>query len=200
MNVYDLFERIPLPVKPRLPLISGATAWLNSEPITAKELRDKVVLVNFGTSRNLRSSETYVGFSRSFGFANQVDELDRARPYTLPLPLRINEWGIQGDWTVRRDLVVVNKPNATLAYRFRARDLNLVVAPSDMTSPIRFRVSVDGLPPQEAHGLDVDDNGAGIISEPRLYQLIRQPAPIEDRLFEIEFLDGGAELFCFTFG
>ena len=34
----------------------------------------------------------------------------------------------------------------------------------------------------------------------RTYQLIRQPGPIEDRVFEIEFLHAGVEAYCFTFG
>lgn len=33
-----------------------------------------------------------------------------------------------------------------------------------------------------------------------MYQLIRQRGPTEQRLFEIEFLDPGAEIFAFTFG
>jgi hypothetical protein len=38
------------------------------------------------------------------------------------------------------------------------------------------------------------------VIEPRLYQLIRQTTPIVTRQLEIEFLDAGAEAFCFTFG
>jgi hypothetical protein len=33
-----------------------------------------------------------------------------------------------------------------------------------------------------------------------MYQLVRQPGPIADRHFEIEFLDPGVEVFVFTFG
>jgi len=33
-----------------------------------------------------------------------------------------------------------------------------------------------------------------------MYQLVRQPAPIADRQFEVEFLDSGVEAFSFTFG
>jgi hypothetical protein len=65
---------------------------------------------------------------------------------------------------------------------------------------VRFRVLIDGQPPGAAHGIDVDDQGNGTVAEQRLYQLIRQPNPIVDRLFEIEFLDPGAEAFAFTFG
>jgi hypothetical protein len=67
-------------------------------------------------------------------------------------------------------------------------------------SPVRFRVSIDGQPPGPAHGLDVDEDGNGTVVEQRLYQLIRQPKPIVDRTFEMEFLDAGVETFAFTFG
>jgi hypothetical protein len=65
---------------------------------------------------------------------------------------------------------------------------------------VPFRVLIDGEPPNGANGTDVDERGNGTVSEQRLYQLIRQPKPIADRLFEIEFLDSGVEAYCFTFG
>jgi hypothetical protein len=65
---------------------------------------------------------------------------------------------------------------------------------------VQFRVLIDGLPPGAARGVDIDDQGNGTLSEQRLYQLIRQPKPIADRQFEIEFLDAGVEAFAFTFG
>jgi hypothetical protein len=61
-------------------------------------------------------------------------------------------------------------------------------------------VLIDGEPPDAAHGTDVDDQGNGTVAEQRLYQLIRQPERVADRLFEIEFLDSGVEAYCFTFG
>ena len=65
---------------------------------------------------------------------------------------------------------------------------------------MRFRIRIDGEPPGAAHGIDVDDQGNGTVTEPRMYQLIRQPAPVVDRQFEIEFLDSGVQAFSFTFG
>ena len=65
---------------------------------------------------------------------------------------------------------------------------------------MRFRVRIDGEPPGAAHGTDIDEQGYGIVDEQRLYQLIRQPPPITNRKFEIEFLDPGVEAFAFTFG
>jgi len=91
-------------------------------------------------------------------------------------------------------------PNGRIVYRFHARDLNLIMGPSTRGASVRFRVLIDGRPPGAAHGSDVDEQGNGAVSEPRMYQLIRQPQPITDRLFEIEFLDRGVEAFDFTFG
>ena len=65
---------------------------------------------------------------------------------------------------------------------------------------VRFRVLIDGQPPGAARGIDVDDGGNGTATDQRLYQLIRQPEPIADRQFEIEFLDSGVEAYAFTFG
>jgi hypothetical protein len=95
---------------------------------------------------------------------------------------------------------VSNKANGRIVFRFHARDLHLVMGPAARGSPVRFRVRIDGAPPGAAHGVDVDAEGSGTVTEQRLYQLIRQPSPIADRQFEIEFLDPGAEAFVFTFG
>jgi len=95
---------------------------------------------------------------------------------------------------------VLNEANGRIAYRFHARDLHLVMGPPARGTSVRFRVLIDGQPPGAARGIDVDDQGDGTVSEQRLYQLIRQPKPIADRLFEIEFLDSGVEAYAFTFG
>jgi hypothetical protein len=95
---------------------------------------------------------------------------------------------------------VVNKPNGRIAYRFHARDLHMVMGPAARGAPVKFRVLIDGQPPGAAHGTDVDEAGHGTVTEQRLYQLIRQQAPIADREFQIEFLGPGAEAFAFTFG
>jgi hypothetical protein len=74
------------------------------------------------------------------------------------------------------------------------------MGPAAPGASVRFRVLIDGQPPGPAHGVDVDEQGNGTVSEQRMYQLIRQPKPIVDRQFEIEFLGPGAEVFAFTFG
>src|SRR5262249_59482637 len=113
---------------------------------------------------------------------------------------RQREGGVCGDGTVKRDAAVLNTANGSIAYRFHARDLNLVMGPAAPGTSVQFRVRIDGQPPGAAHGVDVDEQGNGTLTEQRLYQLIRQSKPIADRQFEIEFLGPGVEAFAFTFG
>ena len=150
---------------------------------------------------SLKSGENYVGFDRTENFASPGGAvLDKPRLYERPARLRLNEWALSGDWTVKRDAAALNKPGGSIAYRFHARDLHLVMGPAVPGTPVKFRVLIDGKPPGAAHGTDVDEQGNGTVTEQRLYQLIRQPKPIADRQFEIEFLGPGAEAFAFTFG
>ena len=150
---------------------------------------------------DLKSPENYLGHERTENFVSPGGAaLDKRRVYAAPARLKLNDWALSGDWTVKRDAVALNKGNGRIAYRFHARDLHLVMAPAARGSSVRFRVLVDGQPPGAAHGTDVDDQGNGTVSGQRLYQLIRQANPIADRLFEIEFLDPGVEAFAFTFG
>jgi thiol-disulfide isomerase/thioredoxin len=150
---------------------------------------------------SLNSPENYVGYARTQNFASPGGAaMDQRRVYAAPTQLDLNEWALAGDWTMGKQATVLNKPNGRIAYRFHARDLHIVMGPPARGTPVRFRVLVDGQPPSRGHGLDVDDNGNGTVTEPRLYQLIRQAPPIADRQFEIEFLDPGVETFAFTFG
>jgi thiol-disulfide isomerase/thioredoxin len=149
---------------------------------------------------SLKSSENYVGYERTENFASPGGAvLDKKHLYDVPAQLRLNHWALSGDWTIENHAIVLNKANGRIAYRFHARDLHLVMGPAPGTS-VRFRVLIDGQPPGAAHGFDVDDQGNGAVTEPRMYQLVRQPMPIADRQFEIEFLDPGVEAFAFTFG
>jgi hypothetical protein len=126
------------------------------------------------------------------GFASPGGALpDAPRVYAAPAGLRLNRWALAGDWTVGREAAVLNEAGGRLAYAFHARDLHLVMGPAAGDAPVRIRVRLDGRPPGAAHGADVDDQGDGAVTAPRLYQLIRQPKPIADRRFEIEFLDPG---------
>lgn len=150
---------------------------------------------------NLKSGENYVGYGRTENFVSASGTaVDERRVYTAPAPLRLNQWALSGDWTVRQGDVALNKPNGRIVYAFHARDLNLVMGPAVRGVPVRFRVLIDGRAPGAAHGVDTDEQGNGVVAEQRMYQLIRQPKPIVDRQFEIEFLDAGVEAFSFTFG
>jgi thiol-disulfide isomerase/thioredoxin len=333
VNLTDLFDRVPLPVRYPLPGFGGATAWLGTEPLSSADLRGKVVLVDFWTftcinwirtlphtrawaetygqhglvvigvhtpefsiergldrvARAVRdlgvpyavavddddavwnafanrywparyladadgrvrhhhfgeggyqrtenvirrlltdagaadlpaavepvdalgieaaadwdhvgSSETYVGAARSVGFASpEGDGPGEPRAYTTPSRLQTNEWALAGRWTVAAEGAVSNEPGARITYRFHARDLNLILAPASEDRPARFWVRLDGEPPGCAHGLDTDEDGAGVVDRPRLYQLVRQPGAIDDHLFEVELLDPGVTAYCFTFG
>ena len=150
---------------------------------------------------NLKSMENYVGYDRTENFASPGGAvLGDSHLYSAPATLRLHQWALLGAWTVQKQAALLNTPNGRISYRFHARDLHLVMGPAARGSSVRFRVRIDGQAPCAAHGSDVDEQGDGTVVEPRLYQLIRQPMPITDRLFEIEFLDAGVEVYVFTFG
>jgi thiol-disulfide isomerase/thioredoxin len=137
---------------------------------------------------NLRTPETYLGSEQAQNLAS-----DGAR-------LELNQWALDGDWTIGGRASVLNQADGRLAFRFHARDAHLVMGPATRDAPVPFRALVDGEPPGAAHGLDVDERGDGTVAQQRLYQLIRQPGPITDRTLEITFLAPGVEAYCFTFG
>ena len=150
---------------------------------------------------SLKSPEIYLGYERTENFASAGGLLaDKRRVYAAPARLRLNQWALSGDWTIGKQPAVLNEANGGVACRFHARDLHLVMGPRERGMSVQFRVLIDGRPPGAAHGIDVDAQGNGTVTEQRLYQLIRQPKPIADRKFEIEFLDSGVEIFAFTFG
>jgi thiol-disulfide isomerase/thioredoxin len=150
---------------------------------------------------NLESPETYLGYEQAQNFASPGGaHFDEPRPYDVPDPLKLNHWALSGEWTIARGANVLNEAEGRIAFRFHARDVNLVMGPRAGIASVPFRVFVDGEPPGSAHGLDVDEQGQGTVVQQRLYQLIREPASIEDRTFEISFPTPGVEAFCFTFG
>jgi hypothetical protein len=150
---------------------------------------------------DLKSPENYVGYERTENFASPGGAvLDKGHVYVSPPRFELNDWALSGDWTMEKQAIVLNKASGRIAYRFHARDLHLVMGPATRGTSVRFRVLIDGKPPGAAHGSDIDDQGNGTVTEQRLYQLIRQPQFIDDRQFEIEFLDPGVEAFSFTFG
>jgi thiol-disulfide isomerase/thioredoxin len=151
--------------------------------------------------RTLQSPETYTGNGQATGFASEdAAVFDERHVYAASPRLSLNEWDLSGDWTVTRHAVVLNEPGGRIAFQFHARDLNLVMGPASKGASIPFRVFLDGQIAEGAHGTDVEPDGGAVVRDQRTYQLIRQPGLIDDRRFEIEFLDAGVEAYCFTFG
>src|SRR5712692_10929130 len=152
--------------------------------------------------KDLGSQETYLGYEQASGFdaGGGGAAWNKPHTYAVSAHLRLTRLGLTGNWTVRSDASALNSPKGLVAYQFHARDVNLVMGPAEKGATVRFRVLLDGESAGSAHGADVAANGSGTVVQQRMYQLIRQPGPIQDRRFEIEFLDGGAEVFCFTFG
>ncbi len=148
---------------------------------------------------DLQSPENYAGHERTENFASPGGIVPGQRHgYAAPVRLRLNHWALSGDWTVDGQAATLNAAIGRIAYRFHARDLHLVMGPA--AAPVRFRVLIDGQPPGADHGLDVDGQGAGAVTQQRLHQLIRQRGPVAERTFEITFLDPGVQAYSFTFG
>ncbi len=138
----------------------------------------------------LESPETYLGSDQARNFAQGAE----------PNGLALNQWTLSGDWTVESGASVLNGPGGSIAFHFHARDVHLVMGPRRRNTPVPFEVRIDGEPPGEAHGLDVDQHGGGAVAQQRLYQLVRERGSITDRTFEITFLAAGVEAYVFTFG
>jgi thiol-disulfide isomerase/thioredoxin len=147
------------------------------------------------------SPETYVGHGRAEHFASAGGLLaDVAHTYAIPAQLALNEWALDGNWTVGEEEGVLNAAPGRIVFRFQARDLHLVLGPRDDGKAVQFQVRVDGAVPGDDHGVDVGADGAGTVVEHRLYQLIRQSGEVRDRTFEIEFEGPGVAVYAFTFG
>jgi thiol-disulfide isomerase/thioredoxin len=149
---------------------------------------------------NLRSPETYLSYVQGQNFASRGGEIGLPSNYAAPETLMLNQWALTGDWTIEARASVLNGAEGRIAFRFHARDVHLVMGPPAPGTSVSFRVLLDGQPPGDAHGLDVDEEGHGTVSEQRLYQLIRERGSIADRTFEITFLAPGVEAYVFTFG
>ncbi|WBB67820.1 redoxin family protein [Micromonospora sp. WMMD812] len=149
---------------------------------------------------SLRTPETYLGYQRGENFASpDGPAFDERRVYTVPEGLGVNRWALAGEWTIGPESAVLDRAGGTIAFRFQARDAHLVLSPG-AREPIPFRVLLDGAAPGASHGVDVDENGTGLLREGRLYQLVRQHDAVRERTLEITFLEPGAEAYVFTFG
>ena len=149
---------------------------------------------------DVRSPETYIGYARADHFASGSLRHDMEQSYAEPKQLHLNEWGLAGTWTDHQQVAVLGAAGGKILFRFHARDLHLVLGPAGKGKSVRFRVTIDGQAPGQNHGADTDAQGNGVVTEHRLYQLIRQKGAIADYTFAIEFLDPGVQAFSFTFG
>jgi hypothetical protein len=142
-----------------------------------------------------------VGYERARNFSSPVAvHRDYKASYALPSALQLNQWSLGGVWVVGPEFARAEAAGTKIAFRFHARDLHLVLAPGRDGKPVHFRVTLDDHEPRVDHGADVDGQGAGVVREQRLYQLIRQSGAVEDHTFTIEFLDAGVSAYSFTFG
>lgn len=148
------------------------------------------------------SDETYLGAARAEGFVAASGDLrtGRSMSYVPSAQLGLNQWTLAGTWSVGAEQIELAKAGGRIAFRFKARDLHLVMGPSQAGRAVRFKVRIDGQAPGADHGSDIDTDGKGRIDAQRLYQLVRQSTDGRERLFEIEFIDEGARAYAFTFG
>jgi cytochrome c biogenesis protein CcdA/thiol-disulfide isomerase/thioredoxin len=151
-------------------------------------------------TKDVLSPETYIGTARAEHFVSPGGAIQGEPHVYTPGTPSLNEWGLAGNWTVDGEHASLNEKDGGIVYRFHARDLHLVLGPAADSRPIRFKVTIDGAPPGQNHGADVDAEGQGVVTGQQLYQLVRQTGPITDHVFEIRFLDPGVQAFAFTFG
>jgi len=137
----------------------------------------------------LKSPETYLGSARGERRSDQPADA-----------LALNQWILTGLWAVEDESAALDAAPGSIVYRFEGRDLNLVLTPADADRAVHFSVRLDGQPPGDDRGLDVDVSGAGAVGEPRMYQLIRHRGLGRRRTFEITFHDPGVHAYVFTFG
>ncbi|NYD73353.1 redoxin domain-containing protein [Leifsonia soli] len=151
--------------------------------------------------RDLRSPETYLGYGQSSGFVSESADLyDRSEDYAGSRALPLNGWDLTGRWTHARHAAVLDRAGGSVSFAFHARDANLVMGPTPSGSSIPFRVLLDGRPPGDAHGTDVDADGRGVVDRQDTFQLIRQTGRVQDAVLRLEFDRAGLEAYCFTFG
>jgi len=189
---YKQSERL---IQELLSEVNGASVSLDVAPIVGEGPQAAA------DEKDLRSPETYVGYNQATNFASPSGmKEDVSSLYSPSAVLPLNHWSLTGIWTIGSEFATLSGTSGSVAYRFHARDLHLVLGSSVKDQPVRFRISIDGKPPGADHGSDVNAEGWGELQEQRLYQMVRQTGSIADRTFEIEFFDSGVHAYAFTFG
>ena len=167
--------------------------------------RDLVPVEGVGVEKeadwdHLRTPETYLGYQQSERFASPEGLVPATRSaFQLPTRLGFNQWALAGEWTIGPEKVVLGDADGSIAFRFDARDANLVLT-AGTNEPIPFRVLVDDEAPGPSHGVDIDENGNGLLRDGRMYQLVREHDKVREHTLKISFLEPGAEAYVFTFG
>jgi cytochrome c biogenesis protein CcdA/thiol-disulfide isomerase/thioredoxin len=180
-------------------IIQQLLAEAGAQHVASGTVEPDVGGVALAPENAMQSPETYIGYDRAENFAATAVR-DRAHEYSIPSTLATNQWGLGGTWTVADEKAKLERAGGRVAFRFHARDVNLVLGPSSDGKAVKYKVMIDGKPPGENHGIDTAADGSGEVTSERLYQLLRVSGDIADRTFEIEFLDPGVEAFAFTFG
>jgi thiol-disulfide isomerase/thioredoxin len=162
--------------------------------------RDPVVVEGQGVEAeadwdHLQTPETYVGAGRGA----QAGARSGPHTYDVPAYLPFNQWALAGEWTLDREKARLDRAGGSIAFHYHARDVHLVLSQAG-TGPIPFRVFIDGEPPGASHGVDVDEDGNGVLLDGRLYQLVRARDKVRSQTVEITFSEPGAEVYVFTFG
>ena len=173
----------------------------NGSELKAQEVVIAASGVQAPGSENMEiSPETYLGYGRAQNFVGTPAlQKDQVSLYKETKNLESHHWSLSGSWQVAAEVAISKNTSSKILYRFHARDVHLVLGGPEK---IKFKVKIDGKPPGPNHGIDVDENGMGVIDSHRLYQLIRfqDNESKFDHLFEIEFLAPEAEAYAFTFG
>ncbi|PMS17104.1 cytochrome C biogenesis protein [Trinickia dabaoshanensis] len=189
---YETAERL---IRQLLAQANGA------EPAPGRATLDATGALAAADQADIGSGETYLGYREGTGFASPEGvKQDTLAAYSVPRELALDTWAFGGTWKIGAEAAVSGQAHARIAYQFHARDLHLVLAPSSNGKPVRFRISIDGKPPGAAHGSNTTADGDGTVTSARLYQLVRQSAPVETHTFTIEFIDPGVQAYTFTFG
>ena len=180
-------------------IIQQLLAEAGAQHVAAGTVQPDVGGVAMAAENAMQSPETYIGYDRAENFTATAVR-DREHDYSIPSTLATNQWGLGGAWTVADENAKLERAGGRIAFRFHARDVNLVLGPPGDGKPVRYKVTIDGMAPGDNHGVDTAADGSGEVTSQRLYQLLRVQGDIADRTFEIEFLDAGVEAFAFTFG
>jgi cytochrome c biogenesis protein CcdA/thiol-disulfide isomerase/thioredoxin len=150
---------------------------------------------------HVQSPETYIGYARAQHFSSPDGIVaDQAKSYTAPAKLELNQWALEGSWRIAKDQAALTGSTGSISFRFLARDVHLVLGPAADGKPVRFRLELDGRAPGADHGVDVNADGTGTVTEERLYQLIRQSQQVGEHTVTITFIDSGVHAYSFTFG